>query len=91
MTDIKKLYTYVKEKSVKQRIFICIVLIAMLTLLFFVIKANFMDIPLETAEETTLTESPQFHIGSIDVGLLLAVIAAYSIHKFREKRKHRRL
>lgn len=34
--------------------------------------------------------SPQFHISWIDVGILLAAIVAYSIHKIREKRKFRR-
>lgn len=36
-------------------------------------------------------EPPKFHISLIDVGVLLAVIAAYSIHKIREKRKQRRM
>ncbi|MBD5128317.1 MAG: hypothetical protein HDT43_00085 [Ruminococcaceae bacterium] len=36
-------------------------------------------------------EPPKFHISLIDVGVLLGVIAAYSIHKIREKRKQGRL
>ncbi len=36
-------------------------------------------------------ELPQFRISLIDVGVLLAVVIAYGIHKFREKRKQRRL
>ncbi len=36
-------------------------------------------------------EPPKFHISLIDVGVLLAVITAYSIHKIREKRKQGRM
>lgn len=36
-------------------------------------------------------EPPKFHISLIDVGVLLGVIAAYSIHKIHEKRKQRRM
>ncbi len=47
---MKKLYNYFMNKSVKQRIAICFVAVMLLVFLFFVIKANFFDIPLETAE-----------------------------------------
>lgn len=36
-------------------------------------------------------EPPKFHISLIDAGVLLSVIAAYSIHKIREKRKQGRM
>lgn len=36
-------------------------------------------------------EPPKFHISLIDVGVLLGVIAAHSIHKIREKKKQRRM
>ena len=88
---IKKLYTNLMKKSVKQRIFFCIVLTVMLMLLFFIIKGNFFDAPIETAEEAENADSPQFHISLIDVGVLLAVIVVFCVHKIREKRKHRRL
>ena len=42
---IKKLYAYITGKSVKQRICICIVLTAVLTLLIFTVKANLFDEP----------------------------------------------
>lgn len=99
---IKKLYAYITEKSVKQRICICIVFTAMLTLLIFTVKANFFD---TNTPNTSISESadnsgesetedykpPVFHISLIDSGVLLAVIAAYSVHKIREKRKQGRL
>jgi len=99
---IKKLYAYITGKSVKQRICICIVLTAMLTLLIFTVKANFFD---TNTPNTSISESadnggesetedykpPVFHISLIDSGVLLAVIAAYSVHKIREKRKQGRL
>lgn len=105
---IKKLYAYITGKSIKQRICICIVATAMITLLVFTIKANFFDRPVDNPQteisesiETSEGEStesvsaenglPQLRISMIDVGVLLAVVTAYGIHKFREKRKQRRL
>lgn len=106
MVAIKKLYAYITGKSVKQRICICIVATAMITLLVFTIKANFfepVDNPQteisesietsegENSENVPAKNEPQFHISLIDVGVLLVVVTAYSIHKFREKRKQRRM
>lgn len=104
---IKKLYAYITGKSVKQRICICIVATAMITLLVFTIKANFFDRPVdnpqteisesietsegENSENVPAKNEPQFYISLIDVGVLLVVVTAYCIHKFREKRKQRRL
>lgn len=105
ITIFKKIYAYITGKSVRQRVCICIVLTVMLTFLFFTVKANFFDKPDTpqasaseysesddtTSEETTADdyEPPAFHVSLIDIGVLLAVIAAYSIHKLREKRKRR--
>lgn len=108
VVSIKKLYAYITGKSVKQRICICIVATAMITLLVFTVKANFFDRPVDNPQ-TEISESietsegensenvpansepPQFHISLIDVGVLLVVVTAYCIHKFREKRKQGRL
>ena len=99
----KKIYAYITGKSIKQRICICIVLTVMITLFVFTIKANFFDKPNvpqtsvsesaenETTDSTSENYEPPFHISLIDVGVLLAVIAAYSVHKIREKRKQGRL
>ena len=98
---IKKLYNYFIRKSVKQRICICIVLTVMLTLFFFTVKENFFghNTPQTSVSESaeniegdmTEYEPPRFHISLIDMGVLLAVITAYSVHKIREKRKQGRL
>ncbi len=93
---IKKLKAYWGGKSVKQRVYICIVLTAMLTLLFFTVKTNFIDKPTEPANtsesaETEEYQPPEFHISLIDAGILLVVIGAYSVHKIREKKKQGRL
>lgn len=110
---VKKLYSYITGKSVRQRVCICIVLTAVITLIVFTVKANFFGKPIadnapqsEISEMTDTNENavgeepvkapessepPQFHISLIDVIVLLAVIIAYCIHKFREKRKQRRL
>ncbi len=85
VVTIKKLYAYITGKSVKQRICIGIVAAVMLSLIFFTIKANFFDI---TVADSGL---PQFRISLVDIGVLLAVIAAYCIHKIREKKKQGRL
>lgn len=91
VVSIKKLYNSFMGKSVKQRIFICIIAVVLLTFLFFIIKANFFDIPLEPSEGSEPSDRPQFHISLVDIGLLAAVTGAYVIHKIREKRKQRRL
>ncbi len=107
VVTIKKLYAYITGKSVRQRICICIVLTAMLTLLFFTVKVNFFDKPAvpetsvsDNSDSTEQSESsdsadgykpPEFHISLIDIGILLAVISAYSVHKIREKKRQRRL
>lgn len=93
---IKNLKAYWNGKSVKQRIYICIALTALLTLLFFTVKANFIDKPTappNTSEsaETEVYQPPEFHISLIDAGILLGVIGAYSVHKIREKKKQGRL
>ena len=87
VVSIKKLYNSFVGKSVKQRIFICIIAVVLLTFLFFIIKANIFD----TAEGAEPTDRPQFHVSFVDIGLLVAVTGAYVIHKIREKRKQRRL
>ena len=90
VVSIKKLYNSFMGKSVKQRIFICIIAVVLLTFLFF-IKANIFDMAPDTAEGAELVDRPQFHISLVDIGLLAAVTGAYVIHKIREKRKQRRL
>ena len=46
VVSIKKLYNSFMGKSVKQRIFICIIAVVLLTFLFFIIKANIFDMHL---------------------------------------------
>ena len=73
----------------------------MITLFFFTVKENFFGrgTPQTSVSESaeniegdmTEYEPPSFHISLIDMGVLLAVITAYSVHKIREKRKQGRL
>lgn len=102
---IKKLKAYWNSKSVKQRVYICIALLAMLMLTFFTVKGNFFDksnappgsvsasseVSESNGETADESEPPSFHISLIDAGVLLAVIGAYSVHKIREKKKQGRL
>lgn len=90
VVSIKKLYNSFMGKSVKQRIFICIIAVVLLTFLFFIIKANIFDMAPDTAEGAEPADCPRFHISLVDIGLLAAVIGAYIIHRIHEKRKHRR-
>lgn len=61
---IKKLYAYITGKSIKQRICICIVATAMITLLFFTIKANFFDRPVtDSIPQTEISESVEMSEG----------------------------
>lgn len=90
VVSIKKLYNSFMGKSVKQRIFICIIAVVLLTFLFFIIKANIFDMPPDTAEGAEPADRPQFHISLVDIGLLIAVIGAYVIHRIREKQKRGR-
>lgn len=56
--------------------------------------AEHTDNAAESGTEDSIAENyepPKFHISLIDVGVLLAVIAAYSIHKIREKKRQRRM
>lgn len=85
---MKKILDYFKGKSVKQRIAICVVLAAMLTLLVFMIKANFFDIPAEKSAEES---APQFHISIVDMLAFAGIIVAYIAHKIHEKRKQKRM
>lgn len=87
---MRSLYNYFKSKSIKQRIAICFVVIAMLVFLFFVIKGNLYDIPTES-QDTEQSGSPQFHVSLVDMGVLAAVIIAYISHKIHEKRKQKRM
>ncbi len=57
---IKKLKAYWGGKSVKQRVCICIVLTTMLTLLFFTVKANFIDKPTEPANTSEYAEMGEY-------------------------------
>jgi len=43
-----------------------------------------------TSEVTQTTEPPSFHVSIIDVGLLVAVVTAYAVHKMRERKRERR-
>ncbi len=102
---IRKIKAYWNGKSVKHRVYICIALTAMLTLIIFTVKGNFFDKsnspPVSVSESAEVAEngeetadeskSPQFHVSLIDAGILLAVIGAYSVHKIREKKRQGRL
>lgn len=102
-----KLREYWSKKSLKQRIYLCIGATLVLVFMFFFIKGNFFDKRISdtstTTSETTQSsasaddkadEADNFELSDfpwIDVGILVALLAAYGIHKYREKKRERRL
>lgn len=101
---MKWLKNYWAGKSVRQRIYLCIVMVLLLTFLFFVVKGNTFDKLVPTSQQTSVSQSADngedsaetveeihFHISWIDIGVLGAVFAAYGIHKYRQKKKEKRL
>ena len=101
---MKWLKNYWAGKSVRQRIYLCIVMVLLLIFIFFVVKGNTFDKLTSTPPQTSVSQSSDsgedsdepveeihFHISWIDIGILGAVFVAYGIHKYREKKKEKRL
>ena len=101
---MKWLKNYWSGKSVRQRIYLCIVMALLLTFLFFVVKGNIFDKLVPTSQQASVSQSSDngedsaetveeihFHISWIDIGILVVVFGAYGIHKYREKKKGKRL
>ncbi len=90
---MKRLKSYWESKSVRQRIYLCIVLVLILMFAFFVVKGNIFDKLSSTPPQDSSKASDEihFHISWIDIGVLAAVFGAYGIHKYREKKKGKRL
>lgn len=100
-----KLREYWSKKSLKQRVYLCIGVALILTFLAFFIKGNFIDNRIfddqaetsqssDTNEEAQASESSGFELSDIpwiDLGVLAALFTAYGIHKYREKKRERRL
>lgn len=102
---MRKLYESFIQRSVRARIGIIIAFVLLLVFCFYIIKANMFngnssteiisEITAETAEaataEVTESEPLQFHIGILDIVLLVGAFTAYGIHKFREKKREERV
>lgn len=104
-----KLREYWNKKTLKQRIYLCMGIVLVLTFFAFFIKGNFIDPKSSdapqaetsyssdtssTSEETQTSESGGFKLSDIpwiDLGVLAALFTAYGIHKYREKKRERRL
>lgn len=101
-----KLREYWNKKTLKQRIYLCVGIVLALFFLLFFIKGNFIDshisdvTKLETSqssdpnEKAQTAESGGFDLSDIpwiDLGVLAALFTAYGIHKYREKKRERRL
>ena len=101
---MKRLKEYWAGKSVRQRIYLCIVLVLLLIFLYFIVKGNTFDKLTSTPPQTSISQTSEsgeenietaeeihFHISWIDIGILTVVFGAYGIHKYREKKKGKRL
>lgn len=101
-----KLREYWIKKNLKQRIYLCIGTSLVLVFMFFFIKGNFFDKHISTLTATSETtqssasaedksdENDGFELSDfpwIDVGILAVLFTAYGIHKYREKKRERRL
>lgn len=114
MSKIKDHIGNIKEnfaqKTIRQKIRFCIMILLLLTFLFFLIKGNFFDVresptsetsqssysgeSYEDSKEEQSTQSSNkvhFQINWIDIGVLAVLCTAYGVHKYREKKREKRL
>ena len=82
---MKKICSWFRKKSVKQRIAICFIAIVLSVFAFFTVKACFTG-----AADNTSEAGPKLHISIVDMVLLVIAIVVYIFLKIRDKRKHRR-
>lgn len=99
---MKRFIDYFSHKSVKQRVYLIIGFVLLLTLCFFIIKGNIVDKPTKQTNtsssvsqeaESGTEEIPsdfKFHISIIDIAPLCVVTAGYGIHRYRRAKRERR-
>ena len=99
---MKRFIDYFPHKSVKQRVYLIIGFVLLLTLCFFIIKGNIVDKPTKQTNtsssvsqeaESGTEEIPsdfKFHISIIDIAPLCVVTAGYGIHRYRQAKRERR-
>lgn len=107
MNPFVKFGRYFSEKSTKQKVLFVIGALLLATFVFFFIKGNFFDnrsVSNETSQmcsdNTSQSDDEQqnapattakFHIGFIDIVILLALIAVYVIRIIIKRRNNRRM
>lgn len=98
---------YFSEKSTKQKVLFVIGALLLAAFVFFFIKGNFFDnrnVSNETSQtcsdgtsqnedgsQNTPATKAKFHIGFIDIVILLALIAVYVIRIIIKRRNNRRM
>lgn len=98
---------YFGEKSTKQKILFVIGALMILAFVFFFIRGNFFDNRRASSEtsqtysdgtsqdegstQNALEKATKFHIGIIDIVILLVLIAVYVVRLIIKKRNNRRM
>lgn len=107
MNPFVRFGNYFSEKSTKQKVLFVIGVLLLAAFVFFFIKGNFFDnrnVSNETSQtcsdgtsqnedapQNTPATTAKFHIGFIDVVILLALIAVYVIRIIIKRRNNRRM
>lgn len=98
---MKRFIEYFSRKSVKQRVYLIIGFVLLLTLCFFIFKGNIIDKPIQTNSSSSVSQESEsgteesssdikFHISIIDIAPLCIVTVGYGIHKYRQAKRERR-
>ncbi len=97
-----KIKDYFAKKTPKQRIFSVIGFTLIAVLIFFIIKGNIYDSQRRNSAKSDQSNSEssndsedqseiRFHINWLDIAIPAAIFGAYGIHKYREKKREKRL
>jgi len=87
---IDRLREYWLKKSVKQRIYIIIFSVLMITFFICIVKGNIIDPIINSGSENEHQADIRFHISPVDMGILAVVGTGYVIHKIRKNIKEKR-
>ena len=105
LNPFKRFGKYFGEKSTKQKILFVIGTLILLMFVFFFIKGNFFDNRITSSEtsqysdgtsqaestsQSTQNSTKKFHIGIIDIVILIALIAAYVVRLIIKRKNGRK-
>ncbi len=107
MNPLKRFGNYFGKKTTKQKVLFVIGLLLIAVFAFFFIKGNFFDNKRTANEsgssysegtsqdgdtaQTAPDKQPKFHVGIVDIVIIIAIIAAYVIRTIIKKHNNRRM